>query len=1584
MKKQNYLKSMLCLLLGLVCHVAWAQTYTHTKQTTAPTDGYYLIYSESSSGKGWIHYDSTLDRKYRVATDVDLSSGVTMEQDKYIWKLVNGENSTFTLQCMDNGTYMPADAGMNKNMSATETAHLAVSVANETEGSWYINQTNYKNGNNLLYIHTNTPGGYPNLSYWENCSADGTSIRAQFYKIDIAEESYTLNYMLGEDKIGTATITVFEGGEVFENDIKGATPEGYYVLDYTLTDNTYTVNVALDTRPIPGKKYYMFNKHQAGYQYYYDNDGSVGFADACKLDDKAYIWLCEANGDKLNFKNVETGKYFAWQALSSNAYGWNVSSEVGNQKVVNEGCVTLQNSSNKYLVGKIGAFDQADVAGYNNTTYSSDFCFVEYTHKPQPGKYYYFYNKHLKGDKFFYDNNGNVGFSATKEAFNKAYIWLCEEDANNPGMVTFKNLSTDRYFVWKGLSTTALAWTVDETVGSGKVVNEGCVTLKANQSGSNVLVVKNATGWDQAGGAGYYNETFSSDFCFEEFSALPQDGQTYFIYNDNDTPLYLNNNNGSLKANEGRHLMDAYLFVCQKYGDTYRFKNLAGKWLAHKSLSDNAHNFTVATTAANAFGSATLWTDNVDAKGGRYLCIKKDGSLDHAQGTFNKSNSDYSTDFVFEPCVETANVLTINLPVYVNATLTVDGTTYTASMSTELTAGVAPVISLTHTNNHFEFVGFVDSEGNTYDTAELANATQDIELTAKFAPTFMSQTYGEKWVRLTNCSNTAYSAGLEVTEGSYDNRKGKTAIMDFSAENQLWCLVGTAESFVLYNKAAGEDYALNVPLADDASYANNTESKMTTDEGTWKLKMGHYGVALVPTAKDNASEHAINMYGGAGGYLKLYTTGKEDKGSYWTPTLIDATKYISVNVTVEGEAWDARHGVARLVLTAGGLSSTTTITGNTAIDKCYLPKDAPFTLTCPPYRGYTFNGFGETYENVTLESSLELEALFVANEERTLYYSPDANGKPYRIPAIAAAPNGHLFAIADNRPAGADIGYGEVDIKCRISTDNGATWGEEFFIADGDGTITTNNMKYGYGDAAVVGDRESNKILVMMVAGHTVCHNGRWDKSKIGNPDADAVNRVARVYGTYNETSGEWEWTEPVEVTDHMYSIFLDGETPTVTSMFIGSGKICQSRVVKKGEYYRLYCAIWTRDGGNRVIYSDDFGGTWNVLGTIADRPASGGDEPKCEELPDGSVILSSRVSGGRWFNIFTFNKDGEYTTGTWGTATKSTSAYDGSGNGTNGEIYKVKAIRKSDGQICDVMLQSIPAGPGRTNVKVYYKEMVYNEDGTNKYTPATFAEGWTVGKHVSYTDACYSTMILQADGRIGFFFEEVPGGYCMVYIPYTLEDLTAGQYSLYTVTSSITDAEIGTFYASEAVQIPEGVKAYVADENNLADGVITMTQLEDIIPAHTGAVLRGEADSYEFIPSISYGTPVEGNLLVGHEAANSKDTEENRLSVEVDNTASIYVLANDSEGMKFYKKSDNFTVKNNKAYLRIPNATLAQSLRIRFAGEEEGDGGTTSIDEGQLTIDNGQLTIYDLQSRRVLNPTKGMYIVNGKKIVIK
>ena len=183
---------MLCLfLLGMVCNVAWAQMICPVeKQTAIPTDGYYVIYSESSSGSGWIYYDkSQSEKKFRVDTDVNLSNGVSGGQTKYIWKLVTGADNTFTLQCMSEGVYIPADAGANQNMNGTTTANLKLTTA-VNEGEWYISQTNYKHSVNeqpaaTTYIHTNAPGGYPNLSYWPNTNPTGTSIRAQFYKVDI-------------------------------------------------------------------------------------------------------------------------------------------------------------------------------------------------------------------------------------------------------------------------------------------------------------------------------------------------------------------------------------------------------------------------------------------------------------------------------------------------------------------------------------------------------------------------------------------------------------------------------------------------------------------------------------------------------------------------------------------------------------------------------------------------------------------------------------------------------------------------------------------------------------------------------------------------------------------------------------------------------------------------------------------------------------------------------------------------------------------------------------------------------------------------------------------------------------------------------------------------------------------------------------------------------------------------------------------------------------------------------------------------------------------------------------------------------
>ena len=99
--------------------------------------------------------------------------------------------------------------------------------------------------------------------------------------------------------------------------------------------------------------------------------------------------------------------------------------------------------------------------------------------------------------------------------------------------------------------------------------------------------------------------------------------------------------------------------------------------------------------------------------------------------------------------------------------------------------------------------------------------------------------------------------------------------------------------------------------------------------------------------------------------------------------------------------------------------------------------------------------------------------------------------------------------------------------------------------------------------------------------------------------------------------------------------------------------------------------------------------------------------------------------------------------------------------------------------------MQSQPKGGSghydRKDVTIWYKKV----DANTNYTTATIKDGWTEGVQVSYQQSSYSVATLQADGRIGFFFEEAPcygddytKGYCMVYVPLTIEKITKGNYN--------------------------------------------------------------------------------------------------------------------------------------------------------------------------------------------------------------
>lgn len=161
---------------------------------------------------------------------------------------------------------------------------------------------------------------------------------------------------------------------------------------------------------------------------------------------------------------------------------------------------------------------------------------------------------------------------------------------------------------------------------------------------------------------------------------------------------------------------------------------------------------------------------------------------------------------------------------------------------------------------------------------------------------------------------------------------------------------------------------------------------------------------------------------------------------------------------------------------------------------------------------------------------------------------------------------------------------------------------------------------------------------------------------------------------------------------------------------------------------------------------------------------------------------------------------------------------------------------------------------------------------------------------------------------------------------------------------------------------------AFQADDDTqvfkvtLSGTKITLLEVADkIVDAGTPVVLKSSGEKPIMTWTKSSSSDEQGNDLKGtSEAITTPDN--------------IYVLNYSTEhGVGFYKLATTGTLGVGKAYLEYDGASPSN-----FFGFEEGE--TTSIELKSSRIE--ELKYYDLNGRRVLNPTKGIYIVNGKKII--
>ena len=177
---------------------------------------------------------------------------------------------------------------------------------------------------------------------------------------------------------------------------------------------------------------------------------------------------------------------------------------------------------------------------------------------------------------------------------------------------------------------------------------------------------------------------------------------------------------------------------------------------------------------------------------------------------------------------------------------------------------------------------------------------------------------------------------------------------------------------------------------------------------------------------------------------------------------------------------------------------------------------------------------------------------------------------------------------------------------------------------------------------------------------------------------------------------------------------------------------------------------------------------------------------------------------------------------------------------------------------------------------------------------------------------------------------------------------------------------DYATFSCDRSLNFPTGddatVKAYTASISD--DSKVKMTRITGAVPANTGLFIAGASAD---VPAVSSANAITGNLLhAGTGAAVGSDN--------------CYVLVKRDGVYGFAKVASTHVTAKGKAYLQTDETLNAPSLGFYMDDDE-----TTTIHS--LGIENANTqdgVMYNLAGQRIDQPTKGIYIVNGRKVIVK
>ena len=182
--------------------------------------------------------------------------------------------------------------------------------------------------------------------------------------------------------------------------------------------------------------------------------------------------------------------------------------------------------------------------------------------------------------------------------------------------------------------------------------------------------------------------------------------------------------------------------------------------------------------------------------------------------------------------------------------------------------------------------------------------------------------------------------------------------------------------------------------------------------------------------------------------------------------------------------------------------------------------------------------------------------------------------------------------------------------------------------------------------------------------------------------------------------------------------------------------------------------------------------------------------------------------------------------------------------------------------------------------------------------------------------------------------------------------------------------------YPLDLTTLPSGLKAYKA-EVDAENSKVRFTEIDQAVSANTGMLLEGTAGETYMIPVAGSGTDISGSN-----------------AFLVNSTGGTFTAVSGYTYFAMKKNSDPLTfatfapgsvaIPSNKAYLKVLTSSLSEARQLICVFEEDGETTGLGSVENEKMRNGENEAIYNLAGQRVEKPVRGLYIVNGKKMVVK